>query len=233
MVTAGNLDVSVRDRAAYFPTADALVAADLHLGRVLTGPVEFPVPALDSIQTRLTALIDQFNPSDVVFAGDILHSFHQVPPAVTEVIDAIHEYIIDAGRTPVMVSGNHDTLLESITDPVDEYRLEDGTVVCHGDSPPDSQADRYVIGHDHPAIEIEGQRYPCYLYGQNAYEGADVVVLPAFNRHASGTLVNGLSAGDPQSPLLQEIEQYHPIVHTEATDETHTFPSLGNFNDLL
>jgi len=52
-------------------------------------------------------------------------------------------------------------MIESLWDgPIwDEYRVRD-TVVLHGHETPDDDADRYVVGHDHPTIVIEGQRRP-------------------------------------------------------------------------
>lgn len=233
MGAAGNPTFSLRDRAAYLPAADVLVAADLHLGQVQTGLVEFPVPALESIQTRLTDLISQFTPKEIVLAGDILHSFNTIPSGVPAIISTLKEQVNAAGRSLVIVSGNHDTLLGSLHDPVAEYVLDDGTVVCHGDTAPDASADRYVIGHDHPAIEIEGQRRPCYLYGETVYCGADVLVLPAFNQHARGTIVNGMTAGDALSPMLEELHRFQPIIWDAEAETTHTYPQLGNIQEYL
>lgn len=233
MGAAGNPTFSLRDRAAYLPAADALVAADLHLGRVQTGPVEFTVPVLESIQTRIMDLISQFDPREVVLAGDILHSFNTIPSGVPAIISTLKEQVRAAERSLVIVSGNHDTLLGSLDDPVAEYVVDDGTVVCHGDTEPEVSADRYVIGHDHPAIEIEGQRHSCYLYGETVYRGADVLVLPAFNRHARGTIVNGMTGGDAQSPMLEELHRFQPIIWDPEGETTHTFPQLGTFQDHL
>jgi metallophosphoesterase superfamily enzyme len=116
---------------------------------------------------------------------------------------------------------------------VDEHRLADGTLVCHGHEAPDAEADRYVIGHDHPAIRIEGKRRPCYLYGEGAYRGGDVLALPAFNPLATGTLVNRLDRHDPASPLLADVRAFRPVVWDEAAEETYVFPPLGSSGAFL
>jgi len=110
----------------------------------------------------------------------------------------------------------------------------DGTiVVTHGHELPGMEAGTYVIGHDHPAIEIEGQRRPCYLYGPGAYEGMDVLMLPAFTRLAGGVEINGLHARELQSPLLTDLGEFRPIVYDEESEEALWFPPLAEFRSML
>jgi len=132
----------------------------------------------------------------------------------------------------VVVRGNHDTTLDALADPVPETRLRDGTVVHHGHEPPEADASRFVVGHDHPAIEIEGVRHPCFLWGNGSYREADVLVLPAFTELAAGTPVNGMRGRDADSPLLADIGSFRPIVRDE-TGETLVFPPLDSLRDHL
>ena len=92
---------------------------------------------------------------------------------------------------------------------------------------------RYVVGHDHPTIEIEGVRRPCLLYGPDAYRGADVFVLPAFTRLAPGAVVNRMRADDFQSPVVTDADALRPVVWDEEAGETLAFPPLGEFRRLL
>ncbi|MFC6726746.1 metallophosphoesterase, partial [Halobium palmae] len=91
----------------------------------------------------------------------------------------------------------------------------------------------YVVGHDHPAIEIEGQKRPCFLYGPGVYRGADVLVLPAFNRLARGVTVNGRWGSDFQSPLLSRVNEFRPVVYDTDSQETLEFPPLGKLRRML
>jgi len=106
-------------------------------------------------------------------------------------------------------------------------------LVTHGHEAPEAAAERYLVGHDHPAIEIEGRRRPCYLYGEGLYRGADVLMLPAFTRLAAGTPVNGARDGDLMSPLARRIGAFRPLVRDETADETLSFPALSEFRSLL
>jgi putative SbcD/Mre11-related phosphoesterase len=228
--------VEFRDRAAYLPDADAVVVADFHVGRDRTSSVELPLGEREDLVDRLAGVLSTFAPAELVLGGDLLHAFDSVPEGTPETVGAIRETVADSGAELVVVRGNHDPMLESVYDgPVhDEYRLADGeTLVCHGHEAPDADAARYVAGHDHPAIEIEGRRRPCFLHGRGVYRGADVLLLPAFNRLASGTPINGATGADLLSPLAAELARFRPIVRDTEAEETLEFPPLGQFRRLL
>lgn len=243
-------DVAYHGRAAYLEAADALLVADLHVGRVAASNVDAPLDEGADLVDRIATHLDAVDPSTFVVAGDVLHVHGSVPTGAVDVLEAIVRTAESAGTTPVFVTGNHDTLLDDLDiagDPVvtDEYRLQDGTVVCHGHEEPGGAPDeepdkvdtgettatgttRYVVGHEHPAIRIEGARHACFLAGENVYRDADVLVLPAFNRAASGTLVNRL--GDAMSPVVGRLDRYRPVV---VGDEAYEFPPLSEFAAML
>lgn len=227
---------ALRDRAAYFPAAGVLVIADVHLGRDRASNVQFPLGERGDVVERLEALLDRFEPRAVVVAGDLLHSFDRLPSNVLETLDAVRESIDAAGAELVVTPGNHDALLESAYDgprPA-EYAFDAGderVVVSHGHDPPEAPAALYVIGHDHPAITIEGTKRPCFLSGPAAGRDADVLVLPAFNRLVRG--VDLARARTLRSPLLGSSGDYRPLVRDEEADETLAFPPLGAFRSLL
>ncbi|PSP84272.1 metallophosphoesterase [Halobacteriales archaeon QS_1_68_17] len=226
------MDAAFCDRAAYLD--GALVVADLHLGRAAASNVEFPLGERRDLADRLAALLDRFDPDEVVFAGDLLHSFGSVPRTVEETLAEIRGLLREAGARPVVTPGNHDAMLDAVWDgpTAPAYRVGDA-VVCHGHERPDADADLFVVGHDHPAITIEGQKRPCYLAGEGVGGGADLLMLPAFTRLAPGATVNGMTAGDFQSPLVADADALRPVVRDEAADETLEFPPLGEFRDLL
>jgi len=223
------------DRAAVFSDANALVCADLHLGRAAAGRVEFPLGQLTALPERIETLAERFEPETVVLAGDVLHSFDHVPRGVGDALAAIEEAASTVDADLRVVRGNHDTLLEEVYDgPVEtSVRLDDGTVVCHGHERPDVDADRYVVGHDHPSITIEGQQRPCLLSGPRPTTSGTVFVLPAFTPLAAGMTVNGASGDEFQSPLVGDVGRFRPAVSDPETDETLWFPPLAEFRQLL
>jgi len=228
-------DVDFFERAAYLADADALVLADLHVGRARASNVEFPVDERGELLDRVDDLLDRTAPARVVVAGDLLHAFSTVPHGVAETVTALADRVAAADAEFVVTPGNHDSMLEAAFDgrAVSEHDLGDGTVVCHGHEAPDADAERYVIGHDHPAIEIEGDRHPCFLFGSDTYRGSDVLALPAFTPLARGVAVNGARAGDLQSPLLARPGEFRPIVRDAAGEETLPFPPLSQLREHL
>jgi putative SbcD/Mre11-related phosphoesterase len=211
-----------------------LVLADCHVGRGTGGNLEFPVGSGGEMVERFRDLLVRHDPETVVLAGDLLHSFRTVPRTVETTVAGFRDACRDAGATLVVTPGNHDTMLDSVWDgPTEsEYRIGD-TVVCHGHEPPETDADRYVVGHDHPTIEIEGQRRPCYLVGEDQYRGADVVMLPSFNKLNAGVVVNRMEASEFQSPLITDTDRLKPVVWDEQARQSRTFPPLGEFRRML
>ena len=211
-----------------------LVVADLHVGRGTGGELEFPVGSGTDVVDRFRSLVTRHAPSEVVVAGDLLHSFRTVPRTVADTVDGLGAVCREHGARLVVTPGNHDTMLDSVWDgPTErEYRVGD-TVVLHGHDPPEGDAERYVVGHDHPTIEIEGQRRPCYLVGPDQYDGSDVVMLPSFNRLNAGVAVNEMRAADFQSPLVTDADRLEPVVWDEQARQTRAFPPLGEFRRML
>lgn len=250
------MEAALRDRAIRL--GDTLVCADLHVGKGAASNVELPLGERDHLLDRADALLDRYGPETVVVAGDFLHSFDRVPSDVRETVRALAGRVREAGARLVVTPGNHDSMLDSVwqgpTEP--EYTLsgvpnvvdtaisqegpdelngeERRTVVCHGHAEPAADADCYVIGHDHPAITVEGKKWHCYLYAADAYRGAAVLVLPAFTHLAGGVSINRRrGTADLTSPLIGDLDRFRPIVRDEEADEVRAFPPLGEFRELL
>ncbi|WP_231554229.1 metallophosphoesterase [Halobellus rufus] len=229
-------DIAFRSRSIYLRGADALVLADLHVGRGEASNVTLPVGERRDLTSRLDALLDATRPATTVFAGDVLHRFGPVSERSRETVAALRDCCADAGSDPVFVRGNHDTALDTVCDDVRECYVVGGepkTVVCHGHEEPPVAADRYVIGHDHPAIEIEGRRRPCALVAPDAHRGADVVMVPAFSRLAPGVEINDARADDLLSPLLDGLDDVRPVVYDDDRAEALAFPPLSSFRRML
>lgn len=226
-------DVTYLDRAGYFPDAETLVLADLHVGRVATSDVDLPMGEGEDLEGRLEMLLESAQPERVVVAGDLLHAFDSLPYGVSETLDRLADTVASSGAELVAVAGNHDTILEEVTDLAVENSvpLDAETVVHHGHEIPETEAERYVIGHEHPAITIEGVRHHCFLECRNQYEGASVLVLPSFNPFVVGTVVNEMAADDSMSPLVVDMDGCRPVVRT--AEETLRFPGLGPLRSHL
>jgi metallophosphoesterase superfamily enzyme len=228
--------ITFHRRGVFLTDTATLVVADLHVGRAEASNVSLPLGERTDLVGRLRELLGETAPETVVFAGDVLHRFDHVSEQARDTVDALSAACRDADARPVFVRGNHDTVVGALRHDVVSSHLVDGspeTVVCHGHETPDVTADRYVIGHDHPAITIEGQRHPCFLVLSDAHRGADVLMLPAFSRLAPGVTVNDTRGRDLQSPFIDSLADARPIVYDADDRSTLQFPPLSEFRRLL
>lgn len=222
------------ERAVFLSDADALVIADLHVGRDATSAVELPLGEQRLLKKRLDRLLDRFCPERVIIAGDLLDAFDHIPHGVRETLITLLDQIRDCGARPTILRGNHDGMLETIDLDVaisNAVQVED-TLVCHGHERQTipSTVDRVILGHEHPVIEIEGQRWPCILLGPTQDGTPQRIVLPAFNPLAPGTSIATHTDGESLSPLVGAIESYRPVVVGESV---HKFPPLKTLQTHL
>ena len=227
------MELGYHDRALRLD--DTLVLADCHLGKGEAN-VELPIGDTTDVVDRFEALLADLAPETVVVAGDLLHSYSTIPLSVRDAVDALRDAAEEHDAKLVVTPGNHDVQLEAVWDgpTPSEYRVGN-TVILHGHEAPTAEADaeRYVVGHDHPTIVIEGRRRACYLVGENCYRGSDVIVLPAFNRLLSGVVVNEMRAGEFMSPLITDVDALSPEVIDEDGGGTLSFPGLGALREHL
>lgn len=227
------LDLDFRDRAVFLPASDTLVLADLHLGRSRTAPIESPLDEIMQIPERIRDLIEHFDAARVIIGGDILDAFDTIPPGVTDRFAELQTQLADLDVTLTLLRGNHDSMLGTLYDGTLQESITVGhTAILHGHTRPAVNAERYIIGHEHPAIRIEGVKQPAYLYGPGVLDGSDVLILPAFSSLVRGTVFNTRTAEDCHSPLVQstDLGRYRPV----ATDDTSlVFPPLAALRPYL
>mgnify|MGYP000559507199 CR=1 FL=1 len=229
------MEFQTHDRGVYLPGSETLVCADLHIGRDVTSDIELRLGEHEDLTARFEALLDRYDPSAVIVAGDLLHSFDHVPTGSADTVRSLEGIAAEADCRIVVTPGNHDTMLEELWGGpiISEYRPEGASViVTHGHVPPAADAEWYVVGHDHPTIEIEGVRRPCYLYGTDQYGGAGVLMLPSFSRLPAGVRINRMTAASFQSPLVTDAGTLRPIVYDDSGN-THTFPPLRELRQYL
>ena len=177
------------ERALWWPAQRMLFIADLHLGKAATyRALGQPVPAgttLENLQ-RLSRLLLHYQPLQLVFLGDFLHSAQARTASVFAALNAWRAQF--AQLDCVLVRGNHDS---RAGDPpavlciqvVDEPWLAGPLAACHH---PQQHASHFVIaGHLHPAVKLRGPgrdhlRLPCFCIE------ARLAILPAFGEFTGG-----------------------------------------------
>jgi putative SbcD/Mre11-related phosphoesterase len=224
------------DRAIFISESNSLVIADLHLGRGMDDAISFPIDSHQDDTSRLTSLLNTFTPTEVVIAGDILHAFSAIPAAVKAQLAKLERTILNTGADLIYVRGNHDVVLDNLTDitVTATYRPDSADIlITHGHESLNDSAGTVLMGHEHPALNIEGRKYPCFLEGPGPDAIEMILILPSFSMLTQGTIVNSATPGPVDSPIVTDIEEFSPIVYTPDTDEVFRFPPLSDLTSAF
>ena len=166
------------EKAIYWKDKSMLILADVHLGKA--GHFrKSGIPISDLVHSKdiytIEKLINEFQPKEVVFLGDLFHSDHN------QGWEIFRRWI--RSKAPLqfkLVLGNHDVLDATA------YRIKNLEVIEVLDSKPFSlthipeETSYYnLAGHIHPAVKLRGKgrqslRLPCFYFG--LHNG----ILPAF-----------------------------------------------------
>ncbi|MBM3760248.1 MAG: hypothetical protein FJW36_08375 [Acidobacteria bacterium] len=199
--------------ALFVESTRTLMIADAHLGygwaqrrRGQMGPVTD-----GGIAQRLTAVVDKYEPEELVFLGDTVHAPKPMA-AEREMIEMVLRQLLEKARVSV-VQGNHDRAFArdfgALPIAVSPSWRHEGLLGLHGDRlhlelP---EADHYVIGHVHPAIRLIDdasvkRRVPAFLVGNK------LTLLPAFSPFAAGLDVSQIALPREVKRLLGKHEVY-------------------------
>lgn len=213
----------------FIKDAGICAASDFHIGleeELLRQGLAFPLQEEQLLLQRLEAAIKKFRPSVFVLAGDIIHSFSRIDKKAAAKVDAVIR-LLERQCKIVMLRGSHDTMLSVLpkgNDILDRYDAG-GFTIAHGHAALDKHED-LVLGHEHPVIQIEMDRLPCFLYGRKVVGGKDLIMLPAFNPLCQGVTINHVEGRDFMSPLLKRVDigELAPVV--EVQGEVMAFPRM-------
>ena len=216
-------------RAVWMTGSRTLIVSDLHIGfpwvqkeRGEWMHQEDP----DEPRRRLATLASEYQPSEIVFLGDLVHKLVDLV-AIENELRALLEPLSNHCRL-VLVRGNHDAGFVSRQETwalpitvVDE-RVVDGRILRHGHLPIAEEVDAaateqmpMILGHEHPAVHVRdgmtSAKHHCFLVGR------DCVVLPAFSGWVTGMLVG---TDTFLSPLLSSprFDRAIPIIGTALLD---------------
>jgi len=159
-----------------------LAIADLHFGFELSQRAAgnlFPLWGMQTIQTRLAELLNEYQPATLILLGDLVHDRSAAIPFATfvEQLKTIAEV--------VLISGNHDRHLAKQAGAVPEW--QHGTFCFHHGHCELNRADHtQVIGHHHPAQVVRDGaglrlKLPAFVQQDHCW------IMPAFSPWAAGT----------------------------------------------
>lgn len=170
-------------KCLYWPKHQLLLIADAHFAKEThfrKHGIAVPHGILQYDLLRIEKLIQQFQPKEIIFLGDMFHS---------EENDGLNEFINWRKNQTInltLIIGNHDIL------PAEWYvfanikcipnKLQiDNIVLSHDQLPENTNGVINFFGHLHPAVRLSGAakqslRLSCFWLGEN------FMVMPAFGR---------------------------------------------------
>jgi DNA ligase-associated metallophosphoesterase len=178
------------ERSIYWEDHRALIVSDLHFGK--TGHFRksgIPVPQAvykEDLQ-RLVALLNNFNPEQLIVVGDFFHSH------ANSELDWFKKWRDDLSQLKIsLVKGNHDILKDNWYEEADidvneSELLMQPFLFTHEKCI--ERKDVYTFcGHVHPGIYLhglgkQGIRLPCFYFAKH------YCILPAFSRFTGMALI--------------------------------------------
>jgi DNA ligase-associated metallophosphoesterase len=178
-------------RALFWPQQNALLVADIHLGKAsLLRQAGAALPPGTTTQglARLSALIADYRPQRLLVLGDLVHGAESRQAAWLAIFAAWRA--AHAALEMLLITGNHDkraTLDQLRVDRVDEWVI--GHILLR--HAPEPHPNRYVLaGHLHPGATLRDgklvHRYPAFWIGPRR------CLLPAYG------LLTGLASSSPE-----------------------------------
>jgi uncharacterized protein len=167
--------------ALFHETQGWLAVADLHFGYELSQRAAgrlIPLWGMDSIEARLTELLDEYHPRYLIIVGDLVHDRTSTTAAM-ELLARLRRRC-----EVVTVEGNHDRYAAKEIQFTARWETAE-FVFQHDDCQIDNPGRIQIIGHHHPAATIRdgaGLRLKLPAFVQNERRW----ILPAFSPWAGG-----------------------------------------------
>jgi uncharacterized protein len=175
-------NVLLDGRLALFHETDKwLAVADLHFGYELSQRLAgrlIPLWGMTSIEARLAELLDEYQPRQLIIAGDLVHD-NASAAAASELLARLRQ------RCEVIaLTGNHDRRVEGKIEFVPRWETPD-FLFEHGHWPAEETDRIRIIGHHHPAATIRDGaglrlKFPALIQQERCW------ILPAFSPWAGG-----------------------------------------------
>ena len=184
-------NVLLDSRLALFHEAEKwLAVADLHFGFELSQRMAgnlVPLWGMQSIEARLCQLLRDYQPSQVILLGDLVHD-RSGARAFFSLIARLREQ-----SDLILIAGNHDAEIKRRASKFNHFDLElhDSFATArfefhHGDCERKANGRVQIVGHFHPAATLRDGaglrlKFPAFVQGTNCW------ILPAFSPWAAGT----------------------------------------------
>lgn len=205
-------DIEIRDLALYVKKEKALIISDLQLGyekNMIEEGFLIPLYQFKDLVDRLKKILEGLEIEKIIINGDMKHEFGKISHQEWDNVLGIIDFLLKYCKKLIIIRGNHDIVLNSITkkrniEILDDYQL--GKIfITHGHKIPEipKGINTILIGHAHPAITLsEGdvkETYKCFLKGR--YKTKTLIVQPSSFLLNEGSDVLSY---EPNSPFISK-----------------------------
>ena len=158
-----------------------LAVADLHFGYELSQRAAgrlLPMWGMTSIEERLVELLDDYQPRQLIIAGDLVHDKTSATAAAA-LLAGLRKHC-----AVIALAGNHDRQVAQLIELIPRWETPD-FVFQHGDCESEESGRIQIIGHHHPAATISDGaglrlKFPALIQQERCW------ILPAFSPWAGG-----------------------------------------------
>ncbi len=231
----------------YSTVDDAFIVADVHLGyeeAMASQGVFLPRLQLRRALRTLSEARGVVEARRIIVNGDIKHSFEKLLKQERVEVEEFIVKLQEMGfKEVIVVRGNHDNyvgyLLKrlGVTFIEDFLDLGNGVRVTHGHLDLEPKADITIIGHEHPAIQInmEGSKVklPALLLVQTTLS-TQIIVIPALGEYQTGNTIH-LDRERFLSPMIRGygvIEDIKPVIVDRSLGVIQ-LPELRSFYEIV
>lgn len=197
----------------------------------------------DNIIERIKNVTEKPNINELVINGDVFHEFKTPSDDARHLFSEIKSMVELNNCKLTCIYGNHDekshNSIKSIYDFEDFYSFSiDGNkiVVTHGHNVVDNKnAELYIFGHIHPVININGVKWPTYLYSDQIDKDYNILISPCFSTYQDGVIVSDDTVLSVDFPYLRsdEFDNFKPYVYDSDKDEVREFPPLSEISNYI
>lgn len=171
-------DWKTQDKSLYIDKYNILILGDIHFGKYKNIKNDYM-----DIHQRINKLINEFQPNKLIFNGDTWNGFpydNQSINILQNINTSVNEIILIEGNHEEKCGGFSEEIKQEFTT-TQQYKINN-ILIHHGHHTPYAKVEHHIIGHIHPKYKKD----IIYLHHKNAYYGASVTILPAFNDNIEG-----------------------------------------------
>ena len=183
--------ILLKEKAVWIPNLQILLLADLHFGKAAhfrKSGIPIPEPIHDIDLFVVKNLLDQYQPKQIYFLGDLFHS------EWNSQWDYFNDFLIGFPDSEFhLIKGNHDVLSpfayqQSVLKIHNEPLELSNILLSHEPMEVIGKRQLNICGHIHPGIRLVGKarqsvRIPCFHLSKSQ------LVLPAFGNFTGLALV--------------------------------------------